>query len=62
MQTAISEAGGWYLVLEGAEPYYGKQILWLEVSEPETSEVPETEGTADSRENGDNEGTEDMAD
>lgn len=62
MQTAISEAGGWYLVLEGAEPYYGKQILWLEVSEPETSEVPETEETADSRENGDNEGTEEMAD
>ena len=40
IQAAADTAGGWYVLIEGTEPYYGRLAAWFKVREPE---IPETE-------------------
>lgn len=41
MEKSANEVGGWYVVLEGTEPYFGRLISWFEVNKGE-GEIEET--------------------
>lgn len=38
LQKSADSSGGWYAVVEGIAPYYGKSAVWIEVDELDTTE------------------------